>query len=290
MDTGDGMILTFGKTGQVAVELQRLGGVTALSRAEADLSDPDACAAAIRAHAPRAVINAAAYTAVDRAEEEEPLATVINGDAPAAMARACADLGVPFLHISTDYVFDGSGQGPWAVDAPVAPLGAYGRSKRVGEAGVRAAGGAHAILRTSWVFSAHGANFVKTMLRLSETRDALSVVDDQIGGPTPAADIAATLLAMEAQMRDGHPGGTYHYGGQPWVSWARFARETFQLAGRDVTVTGIPSKAYPTPAKRPLNSRLDGTALTRDFGITPPDWRTGLARVLDDLGARPAPL
>ncbi|GIT91427.1 NAD(P)-dependent oxidoreductase [Jannaschia pagri] len=277
-------ILVFGSTGQVATELRRQAPeATFLSRADADLSDPDACAAAIAAHKPDVVINAAAYTAVDRAEEEEALATTVNGDAPAAMARACADLGVPFLHVSTDYVFDGTGTDPWQVGDPVAPLGAYGRSKLVGEEGVRAAGGAHAILRTSWVFSAHGNNFVKTMLRLSETRDALNVVEDQIGGPTPAADIAATLLAMSAKMRAGQGGGTYHYGGAPATSWAGFAREIFTRAGRDVTVTGIPTKDYPTPAARPLNSQMDGSTLRTDFGIDPPDWRAGLDAVLRDL-------
>jgi dTDP-4-dehydrorhamnose reductase len=135
------------------------------------------------------------------------------------------------------------------------------------------------------VFSAHGVNFVKTMLRLGETRDALSVVDDQVGGPTPAADIAATLLTMAARMRAGQGGGTYHYGGAPAVSWAGFARETFARAGRDVAVTGIPSSDYPTPAARPLNSRLDGATLKRDFGIAPPDWRAGLDAVLAELGA-----
>ncbi|WP_371158165.1 dTDP-4-dehydrorhamnose reductase [Jannaschia sp. 2305UL9-9] len=280
------MILVFGHSGQVATELRaQAPDATFLSRTQADLSDPAACAAAIAAQAPSAVINAAAYTAVDRAEEEEALALTVNGDAPAAMARACAELGIPFLHVSTDYVFDGSGSAPWQVDDAVAPLGAYGRTKLAGEEGVRAAGGNTAILRTSWVFSAHGNNFVKTMLRLSETRDALNVVDDQVGGPTPARDIAATLLTMAAAMRGGQGGGTYHYGGTPAVSWAGFAREKFPRAGRDVTVTGIPSSDYPTPAARPLNSRMDGATLKADFGIEAPDWRAGLDAVLADLGA-----
>ncbi|MEM7487996.1 MAG: dTDP-4-dehydrorhamnose reductase [Pseudomonadota bacterium] len=277
-------ILVFGRTGQVATELARQADVTSLGRAEADLSDPGACARAIADSDGTAIINAAAYTAVDRAEEEEALATKVNGDAPAAMARAAADKGIPFLHVSTDYVFDGTGDRPWRPDDPTAPLGVYGRSKLVGEDGVRAAGGPHVILRTSWVFSAHGGNFVKTMLRLSETRDALSVVDDQTGGPTPAADIAATLLRMAEALRDGQAGGTYHYGGAPAVTWAGFAREIFARAGRAVDVTGIPSADYPTPATRPQNSRLDGTSLSRDFGIDPPDWRAGLDAVLRELG------
>lgn len=275
--------LVFGRTGQIACELQRLGDVTALGRDAADLSDPAACAAAIHAAHPRCVINAAAYTAVDRAEDEEDLAHVINADAPGAMARACADLNIPFLHISTDYVFDGSGTDPWAVDAPTAPLGAYGRSKLAGEKLVRASGANAAILRTSWVFSAHGTNFVKTMLRLSETRNDLNIVNDQIGGPTPATALAHALLTMSQAMCAGQQGGTYHFAGTPFVSWECFARETFALTDRAVTITGIPSSDYPTPARRPLNSRLNCTAIESDFGIPPPDWRHGLRAVIKDL-------
>lgn len=279
--------LVFGQTGQLATELQRHSAeVRALGRDVVDLSDPAACAATIRAQAPRMVINAAAYTAVDAAEGDEATAHVINAEAPGAMARACAELGIPFLHVSTDYVFDGSGTRPWRETDPVAPLGVYGRTKLAGEDAVRAAGGPHVILRTSWVFSAHGQNFVKTMLRLAETRDALSIVSDQIGGPTPAADIATTLLHMARALTQGQGAGTYHYGGAPAVSWADFAREILAQSGRMVTVTDIPSSDYPTPARRPLNSRLDGAALRRDFGIDPPDWRAGLGRVLTELGAR----
>lgn len=277
------MILVFGKTGQVATELQLQADVTALDRHAADLSDPASCAAAIREHRPDVVINAAAYTAVDRAEEEPNLAQMINAQAPAAMAQACADLGIPFLHVSTDYVFDGSGTDPWQVNDPIAPLSVYGRTKAAGEEAVREAGGAYAILRTSWVFSAHGNNFVKTMLRLSETRDALSVVDDQIGGPTPAAGIAAALLDMARAMRTGQSGGTYHYAGTPSTSWKCFARETFAAAGRKVDVTGIPTCDYPTPATRPLNSRLDCSALESDFGISPPIWKANLAQIVRKL-------
>ena len=279
------MILVFGKTGQVALEVQRQADVTALGRDQVDLSDSAACFAAIETHRPALVINAAAWTAVDKAEDFEPQAQVINAEAPGAMARACAAQGVPFLHVSTDYVFDGSGQTPWCETDPVAPQNAYGRSKQAGEQAVAEAGGQWAVLRTSWVFSAHGANFVKTMLRLSETRDQLTVVGDQIGGPTPAADIAATLLAMGHAMAQGQGGGIYHYGGQPPVSWAGFAREIFAHAGRATTVTDIPTDQYPTPAKRPLNSRLDCAKLATDFGITAPDWKAGLAAVLNELDA-----
>ena len=278
------MILVFGKTGQVATELQRLGNVMALGRDQADLSDPAACADAIRAHAPRAVINAAAYTAVDRAEEQEALATIINGDAPSAMARACMELEIPFIHISTDYVFDGTGDAPWYPNDPTDPQNTYGRSKLTGEVGIISSGAMHAILRTSWVVSAHGANFVKTMLRLSETRDALNVVADQIGGPTPARDIAAACLQMAEQLiADPSKSGTYHYSGAPDVSWADFARAIFEQAGKTVTVTPTPTTDYPTPAKRPLNSRMDCGTTKQIFGIPRSNWRDGLNMILQDL-------
>ncbi|MEO1275769.1 MAG: dTDP-4-dehydrorhamnose reductase, partial [Pseudomonadota bacterium] len=278
-------ILLFGETGQVAREVLRRSGpgtrITALPRDKADLADPAACAAHIAGTDADVVLNAAAYTAVDRAEEEEARATTINGAAPAAMARAAADRGLPFVHISTDYVFDGSGSAPWSPDAPTAPLGAYGRSKLAGEEGVREAGGPHAILRTSWVFSAHGGNFVKTMLRLSESRDTLTIVADQVGGPTPAAAIADACLTIATRLNGGEgPTGTYHFGGAPAVSWADFARAIFARAGRAVTVTDIPSSGYPTPAARPLNSRLDGATLLRDYAIAAPDWAAGLDDVL----------
>lgn len=277
------MILVFGTTGQVATELGRQGTVTALGRDAADLSDPRACAAAIADLRPSVVINAAAYTAVDKAEGEEALAQTINAASPGAMAGACAHLEIPFLHISTDYVFDGTGNRAWVETDPVQPQNAYGRTKLAGEAAIRASGANHIILRTAWVFSAHGANFVKTMLRLSETRAALSVVDDQIGGPTPAADIAATLLVLARRMQDGAKGGTYHYAGNPHTSWAGFAQAIFAEAGRNVTVTGIPSVDYPTPATRPLNSRLDCAKLAMDFGIKPADWQSGLRAVIKEL-------
>ena len=283
--------LIFGSTGQVAIELARRcpAGVNAvhLGRAQADLTDPAACAAAILDHAPTVVINAAAYTAVDRAETDLATAMVVNGDSPAAMAGACARLGIPLLHISTDYVFDGSGTVAWQPDDPTGPLGAYGQTKLAGEAGIRAKGCAHTILRTSWVFSAHGANFVKTMLRLSETRDRLNVVADQVGGPTPAADIAAALWQMAQAYADGRGvDGTYHFAGGPDVSWADFARAIFAASDRDTLVADIPTSAYPTPAKRPGNSRMDCTALQTAYGISRPDWRVGLNAVLQDLEAK----
>lgn len=281
------MILVFGKTGQVARELQQLGTVMALGREEANLSDPRACADAIRHHSPDAVINAAAYTAVDQAEDEEAVATVINGDAPRAMAKVCAELGIPFVHISTDYVFEGTGQDPWQPQDQTAPQNAYGRSKLAGETGIADSGGTYAILRTSWVVSAHGTNFIKTMLRLSETHDVLNIVCDQIGGPTAARDIAVACLQIAEQLvQEPSKSGIYHFSGTPDVSWADFAREIFEQAGKSVTVTPIPTTDYPTPAQRPLNSRMDCTATKRVFGIERPDWITGLKTILDDLEAR----
>lgn len=281
-------ILVFGRTGQVAQELQRQAPVTALGRDRADLTDPAACAAAIHAHAPAMVINAAAYTAVDRAEAEEAQAAVVNAKAPGAMARACADLGIPFVHISTDYVFDGSGTAPWAPDAPTGPLGAYGRTKLAGEKAVRAAGGPHVILRTSWVFSAHGANFVKTMLRLGAERPVLRVVADQIGGPTPAAEIAHACLILARRLTEAPElSGTHHFSGTPDTSWAGFARAIMTAANLPAEVEEIPTSAYPTPAARPANSRLDCSALLRDFAIPRPDWQAGLCAVLRDLKVTP---
>ncbi|WP_338303257.1 dTDP-4-dehydrorhamnose reductase [Erythrobacter sp. Dej080120_24] len=281
-------ILVFGKTGQVACELQALAPVMAplmaLSREEADLAMPGACSGAIEHYAPTAVINAAAYTAVDRAEEEEGLANQINGCAPAEMARACAERDIPFVHLSTDYVFDGSGDAPRRPDALVAPISAYGRSKLVGEQGVTAAGGRYAILRTSWVFSAHGHNFVKTMLRLGVERGQLPVVADQIGGPTPAAEIARACLTIADQLADDPAkSGNYHFAGAPYVSWADFARAIFAQAGLACDVADIGTADYPTPARRPANSRLDCSAAQAIFGIGRPDWQAGLAAVLQEL-------
>ena len=277
-------ILVFGKTGQVARELQRYDGVQALGREDADLNDPAACAAIIAASDADAVINAAAYTGVDAAETDVDRAFTVNAKAPTAMAEAAVARDIPFVHISTDYVFDGSGRHPWAEDDRADPLGVYGASKLAGEHGVRAAGGPHAILRTSWVVSAHGSNFVKTMLRLGAEREALSIVADQIGGPTCAGGIAGVLMEMATQIRaDPSKSGAYHFAGTPYTSWAGFAREIFQQANIECSVEDIPSAAYPTPAKRPANSRLDCTKLNTIFGLSRPDWRVGLAHILNDL-------
>ncbi len=286
-------VLLFGLTGQVAREVIALAGVdlqvTALGRERADLADPEACAAYIRKTDSDVVINAAAYTAVDRAEEEEALATQINGAAPGAMAQAAAARDLPFLHVSTDYVFDGSGQNARHPDDTTAPLNAYGRSKLAGETAVRAAGGRHIILRTSWVFSSHGSNFVRTMLRLAQTRDQLPIVSDQVGGPTPARDIAATLVALARALcapHNTHRGGTYHYSGTPDVSWAGFARAVFFEAEKMIRISDCFTQDFPTPALRPGNSRLDCTTLETDFGIARPDWRARLVDVITELDAK----
>ncbi|HHB81717.1 MAG TPA: dTDP-4-dehydrorhamnose reductase [Aliiroseovarius sp.] len=279
-------ILVFGKTGQVAQELQRRGNVIALGREQADFTQPETCLAALKAHAPDAAINAVADTAADQAEEEEALAHQINAEAPGALAQACARRGIPFVHISTDYVFDGSGSHPWRESDPTAPQNAYGRSKLAGEHAVAAAGGTHAILRTAWVFSSHGSNFVRTMLRLAESRDALSIVDDQIGGPTPAAAIADACLSIATMLRaQPERTGIYHFSGAPEVSWKEFAEAIFARTGRKMQIEGIPSAAYPTPASRPANSRLDCTEIERAFSIRRPDWRPALDEVLAELAA-----
>lgn len=281
-------VLVFGRTGQVARELANLAPQARfLGREEADLTDPAACCAIVRALGPKLVINAAAYTAVDKAEADEAVATQVNGAAPGEIAQAAAEIGAAFVHLSTDYVFEGSGTAPWRFDVPTAPLGAYGRSKLAGEEAVRAVEGAHAIVRTSWVFSAHGNNFVKTMLRLSETRDWLEIVADQVGGPTPAREIARAALAIgRALLLDPDKAGTYHYSGEPDVSWADFAREIFRQAERSVEVADIPTFAYPTPARRPRNSRLDCSHTHEVFGIDRPDWRAGLGAALREMGIK----
>jgi dTDP-4-dehydrorhamnose reductase len=281
--------LIFGKNGQVARELQRRSGdVVPEVRGsdEADFENPDACAAFVLNTDADAVINAAAYTAVDKAETDEARATLINAITPGALARAAAARGLPLVHISTDYVFDGGGTAAFAPDHPTGPLGAYGRTKLAGEQAVRAAGGPHAILRTSWVVSAHGQNFVKTMLRLGADRDRLTIVADQTGGPTCAADIADACLTIAAHLiADPSKSGTYHFSAAPDVSWADFAREIFALSGIACEVADIPTSAYPTPAQRPHNSRMDNSATDAVFGISRPDWHAGLRDILAELGA-----
>lgn len=287
-------LLVLGRSGQVARELARLSGedyeIRCLSRDEADLSQPDAAMEAVRqaldAFRPDALINAAAWTAVDAAETEETAAQALNAKAPAVLARLAAEAGLPFVHISTDYVFDGAGETPFTADAATAPLGAYGRTKLSGEQGVAEAANpaGWAVLRTSWVFSAHGANFVKTMLRLGAERDALRVVADQVGGPTPANAIAHACVTIAGTLAtDPDKSGVYHFSGAPDTNWAGFAREIMARAGLDCRIEEIPSTDYPTPAPRPLNSRLDCSASKAAFDLERPDWRAGLGCVLGQL-------
>lgn len=280
-------LLVFGETGQLARELARRcpPGVEArfLGRADADLLEPSSCAAAILDSKADVVINAAAWTAVDLAESEEAAVTIANGAAPGAMTKACAAKGIPFLQVSTDYVFDGAGDAPFAPHHQTAPLNAYGRSKLAGEKAVRDSGARHVILRTSWVFSPFGNNFLKSMLRLCSARESLSVVSDQVGGPTPAAALSDALYAAATAMADGHAGGTYHFSGAPDVSWAEFARAITAAAGLSCRIEDIMTADYPAVARRPLNSRLDCSTFTQEFGTRRPDWRQALEGILKEL-------
>lgn len=285
--------LVFGANGQVGTELIRsaeVGGFDArpLTRAEVDLTDPAAIARLIAASDAGIVVNAAAYTAVDKAEDERDLAFAVNATAPGAMAEACAAGRIPLLHVSTDYVFDGSGDAPWRETDPVAPLGVYGASKLAGERAVAGAGAEAVILRTAWVFSAHGGNFVKTMLRAGQGRDEMRVVADQFGGPTPAHAIADALWTIAAALRDGRAApGLFHFAGAPATSWADFAEAVFARTGWPAVprVTRIATADWPTPAARPANSVLDCSAIAAAYGIAQPDWRIGLDDVICELSA-----
>ena len=281
-------IAIFGSSGQVATELRRRTpvGVSLITvgRDTVDFRNPEEVFAAACDMDVDAIINAAAYTAVDKAEEEPELANAVNGASVGELARACSKTSVPLVHISTDYVFDGSGQSPWTPSDETNPLSVYGSSKQMGEQLIAEREVTHAILRTSWVFSAHGNNFVKTMLRLGAEREALSIVADQIGGPTPAAAIADACFAVAQGLSSGRSSGIYHFAGSPDTSWADFAREIFRQSRQTVQVTDIETKNYPTPARRPLNSRLDCESLNTEFGVERPDWRVSLSAVLKELG------
>lgn len=285
-------ILVLGAGGQVGRELAaRLeNGEHALTRDEADITELESIAAALDAHRPKVVINAAAFTGVDAAESASELAMAVNGDGPAKLAEACARRDIALLHLSTDYVFDGRADTPYAPADAVNPLGVYGRSKVAGEVAIRKALPAHLILRTSWVFGRFGANFVKTMLRLARERDALRIVDDQVGGPTPAAALAEALLTLARRRVAGAelPWGTYHFAGAPPVSWRGFAEAVFAeamhagLIARAPRVEAIATADYPTPARRPLNSRLDMRDTQARLGLQTPDWLTALQKMLRD--------
>ncbi|MEJ6002080.1 dTDP-4-dehydrorhamnose reductase [Paucibacter soli] len=290
-------ILLLGKNGQVGWELQRalapLGELIALDRHEgADLADSAALAATVRAHAPQVIVNAAAYTAVDKAESEPALAAQINATAPALLAGIAMESGALLVHYSSDYVFDGSGDAPRGEDAPTAPLSVYGRSKLAGEEAIRASGCAHLILRTSWVYAARGGNFAKTMLRLAAEREQLKVIADQIGAPT-GADLLADLSAHMIRATLARPalGGTYHAVAAGETSWHAYARHVIECArarGQTLRVAPeqvlpIPSSDYPTPARRPLNSRLSTAKLRAAFDLNLPHWQQGVERMLAEI-------
>ena len=290
-------IAVSGRSGQVVTALMERGPlvgatIVPVGRPEFDLADPSGALAAFAAAKPDVIVSAAAHTAVDKAESEADLAHAINGEGAGAVARAAAALGVPVIHLSTDYVFDGSKPTAWIEGDPTGPLGVYGASKLAGEEAVLAATAKSAVLRISWVYAPFGANFVKTMLRLAETRDHLSVVGDQIGAPTSALDIADGILKVAANMLarpdDASLYGVFHMGaGGPDASWADFATAIFAglaaRGGKTVTVAPIATADYPTPAKRPAQSRLDSRRLAEVHGVVLPDWRRSLDVVLDRL-------
>ncbi|MFK3972703.1 dTDP-4-dehydrorhamnose reductase [Pseudomonas sp. NPDC087358] len=283
-------ILISGQHGQVSQALQQslkdLGELIVLGRERLDLSQPESIRAVVREVKPDLIINAAAHTAVDQAQSEPELALAINGTSPGIFAEEAAALGIPFIHYSTDYVFDGSKDGMWnEADAPN-PLGVYGSSKLAGEQAIAAAGGQYLVLRTSWVYSLTGRNFLLTMQRLLQEREKLSIVADQIGAPTWAGTIAQSTRELIERWRDSTPGawGVYHLTASGQTSWFGFAQaigEQLTKAGKPcATLEPIPSSAYPTPALRPLNSRLDCSLLQRQWGVTQPDWHDALLECL----------
>ena len=294
-------ILLLGMNGQVGWELQRalapLGELVALDfdspgPLAADFTQPEALAATVRAVAPQVIVNAAAHTAVDKAESEPELARTINATAPAVLAREAAATGAWLVHYSTDYVFDGSGSLPRAEDAPTGPLSVYGSTKLEGEQSICASGCNHLILRTSWVYAARGGNFARTMLRLASEREQLSVIDDQHGAPT-GADLLADLTAHMLRGVHAQPslGGLYHAVASGETSWYGYARHVIEIArssGQTVrvgpqSITPVPTSAYSTAARRPLNSRLDTRKLQHRFGLVLPDWRFGVERMLREV-------
>jgi dTDP-4-dehydrorhamnose reductase len=287
-------VLVTGGNGQVGTELARRGAawdveVKALTRNDLDITQTGEVRAIIEAERPDVVINAAAYTAVDKAEDDADLANAVNRDAPGHIAKACADINIPLIHISTDYVFDGQNSDAYREEDPVSPLGVYGASKEAGERAVRAACDHHVIMRTSWVYAAHGGNFVRTMLRVGTERDTLRVVADQKGSPTFAGDIADAALSIAVKIAGRHsaPWGTYHYTAKNHTTWHGFADAIFEIAkpklGRRPTVDAITTSEYPTPAKRPANSVLNCAKIDSAFSAPRRPWREGLAEVLDEL-------
>jgi dTDP-4-dehydrorhamnose reductase len=285
-------ILLLGQHGQLSRELQaRLQGqaeLLVLGSAQLDLRQPQQIRQQLRSLRPDLIINAAAHTAVDQAESEPEQAFAINATAPGILAEEAADLGAPLLHYSTDYVFDGRKASPYNEDDAPNPLSVYGRSKLAGEQAIVAVGGAHLILRTSWVYARHGRNFLLTMQRLLQERDSLDVVADQIGAPTWAGSIAQATehLLQHWQAGQAGPWGIYHLtalGETSWFGFASAIAAQLQAQGKSVAaLQAIPSSAYPTPAQRPLNSRLDCSRLQRDWQIQLPHWQTALAECLGE--------
>jgi dTDP-4-dehydrorhamnose reductase len=287
-------ILLLGKSGQVGWQLQRslapLGEVIALDRHQGgDLGRLGALREVILRMRPAVIVNAAAHTAVDKAESEAQLAHAINALAPGLLAQAAQDVGALFVHFSTDYVFDGSGHAPWTEDAPTGPLNVYGRTKLEGEQRIRASTEHYLILRTSWVYAARGSNFAKTMIRLAREREQLKVIDDQIGAPTGAELIAdVTAHAIRHTLLNSHACGTYHLaadGETSWHGYARFVLDTVrelmpETALKVRELTPIPTADYPASARRPLNSRLDTTRLRQEFELALPQWQHGVRRML----------
>ena len=286
-------LLVLGAAGQIGRELCSLRWpadyhIAGVDRADVDIANREHVGAAMQRERPDIVINAAAYTAVDRAESEAEAAFAVNAVGPANLAAACRTAGIPLIHISTDYVFDGSKKGPYREDDSVNPLGVYGRSKEAGDRAVREALPEHVILRTAWVYSAHGHNFVRTMLRLAGERPVLRVVADQIGSPTSAADAARAIAAIVERLAIGESRwGSYHFAGGGTVSWHGFAEAIFELAGpwrgAPPKVDAITTAEYPTPARRPANSVLDCRRVAEAFGIMPRPWREALADVIREL-------
>ena len=277
-------ILLFGKTGQVAKELCNRPNVTAIGRDKADFTEPQKIIEIVKSTDADIIINAVAYTSVDLAEEEFKLANIINGTTVKELAKVSASRNIPFLHISTDYVFKGGGNLNWKTSDQTNPQNSYGKSKLIGESGILEAGGPHVILRTSWVFSSHGNNFVKTMLRLASNNNELSIIKDQIGGPTCAKDIADALWKIASDFYAGNGiTGIYHFSGKPNSSWANFASEIFFQTHQDIKIKQILTKDFLTKAKRPLNSRLDCSSLRIDYGIKQPEWKKSLTNVLANL-------
>lgn len=287
-------VLVIGGSGQLGTELTRAAlpagwTLSAPARDMLDLTNANAVATLVATQHPDVIINASAYTAVDKAESEPELASALNRDGPAALAQAAAGVDAALVHVSTDYVFGGAGDRPHVETDPKAPLGVYGRSKSEGEDAVLAAGARAVIVRTSWVFSAHRANFVKTMLRLGETHDEVGIVADQHGRPTSARDLATTCIALAQRLQnhDARAEGVFHFANTGDTTWADFAEAVFagaaQRGRKPVRVNRISTADYPTPARRPANSRLDTNKISALLGAPPRAWRTALDECLDEL-------